>query len=135
MDQQPILIFTYAKCSTCRKATVFLRQHGIDFEERPIRETPPDPDQLRRMAAACDGQWRRVCNNSSADYRDINLGKRIDALGDDEIIRLLQANGNLVKRPFVLGCHTPPGGEPRDIELVGFKEDRWREAFGLPAAG
>ncbi len=133
MNQDHCLIFTYARCSTCRKATAFLKTHGIAFEERPIRETPPAPEQLRRMVAAHDGQWRKICNSSSADYRNLRLGQCIDDLGEDEIIHLLQANGNLVKRPFVLGRHTPPDGQPRDLHLVGFKEDRWRQAFGLAA--
>ena len=34
-----LTVHTYAKCSTCRKATQWLRARGVKFEARPIRRT------------------------------------------------------------------------------------------------
>ena len=42
-------IYTYAKCDTCRQALRWLRKEGIEFHEKPIRETPPRPAVLRAM--------------------------------------------------------------------------------------
>jgi arsenate reductase len=42
-------IYTYSKCSTCRKATKWLAAQNLTFEEIPIRETPPGVDELRKM--------------------------------------------------------------------------------------
>ena len=47
-------IHTYVKCDTCRKAVKWLRANGLAFEEIPIRETPPSPNELRRMLAFYD---------------------------------------------------------------------------------
>ena len=41
--------YTYAKCSTCRKAVKFLRDHHVEFKELSIRETPPSRDELKAM--------------------------------------------------------------------------------------
>ena len=74
------------------------------------------------MLAHLGGTRRRLCNTSGADYRAIKLGERLDALSEAELLALLAAQGNLVKRPFLLR-DTPPLG------LVGFDADLWAEAF------
>jgi arsenate reductase len=109
-------IHTYAKCDTCRKAVKWLREKGLSFEEVPIRETPPSPEELRRMLAFYDGDLRRLFNTSGQDYRALGIKDKLAGLTPDEAIALLAGNGNLIKRPFLLD---------RDRGLVGFKEDEW----------
>ena len=113
-------VYTLAKCSTCRAATKWLREHKIAFDELAIRETPPSAKELRAMIAAQPG-LRRVFNSSGLDYRAQGLSERIDGLSQDDAVALLGSNGNLVKRPFVIGD---------GIALVGFDEAAWRKAFG-----
>lgn len=112
-------VYTLAQCSTCRAATKWLRARGIEFDEKAIRETPPSPSELRRMIGA-QPTLRRVFNTSGQDYREQKLGERLDGLSPDEAITLLSANGNLVRRPFVLGD---------GVALVGFDEAVWEKAF------
>jgi arsenate reductase len=112
--------YTYAKCDTCRKAVKFLRAHGIAFEEIPIRETPPSRDELRAMLAAQGGQLRKLFNTSGGDYKALGLSAKLPALSEAGAIDLLATNGNLVKRPFVLGD---------GVALVGFDEATWRAAL------
>lgn len=128
-----LIVYTYAKCSTCRKATAFLRAHGLAFTERPIRETPPTEKELRLMATQHGGDWRRLFNSSGMDYRALGLAPKLDSLSDKEKIELLRGNGNLVKRPFLLGqlAANEPEGIPRTVALVGFREAQWREALGV----
>jgi arsenate reductase len=109
-------IHTYAKCDTCRKAVKWLRENGHSFEEVPIREAPPSPDELRRMLAFYDGDLRRLFNTSGQDYRALGIKDKLAGLTPDEAIDLLAGNGNLIKRPFLLDG---------DRGLVGFKEEEW----------
>jgi arsenate reductase len=113
-------IYTYHKCSTCRDARKFLDARGIAYEEHPIRETPPPPAELARMLEACDGKMTRLFNTSSQDYRDAGLKDTLPNLSHDEAFARLQANGNLVKRPFLLGA---------GVALAGFKEAEWAAQF------
>jgi arsenate reductase len=114
-------VYTYANCSTCRQATKWLRDQGLEFDERPIRETPPTREELARMLEAQAGEVRRLCNTSGRDYRELGLGDKLAALGADAVLGLLEHNGNLVKRPFLLG----PG-----VALVGFDAAAWGMALG-----
>ncbi|HVW22708.1 MAG TPA: Spx/MgsR family RNA polymerase-binding regulatory protein [Opitutaceae bacterium] len=116
-----MIVYTYAKCSTCRGAVKWLTARGLKFEVRPIRETPPSAEELAAMLAAQGGNLRRLFNTSSQDYRDLGISGRVDAMDPAEAFALMARNGNLVRRPFLLG----PGAA-----LVGFDERAWAAALG-----
>ena len=109
-------IYTYAKCDTCRKAVKFLRGKGVEFREIPIRETPPPVSELKAMLRAQGGDSRKLFNTSGGDYKALGLSAKLPGLSEAEALQLLAGNGNLVKRPFVIGD---------GVHLVGFKEDEW----------
>jgi arsenate reductase len=113
-------VYAYKNCDTCRKALKFLRAHDIAFEELAIRETPPSKAELRSMLAAQDGNLRKLFNTSGNDYKALGLAQKLPAMSEAEAIDLLASNGNLVKRPFVIG---------NGIHLVGFNEEDWRAAL------
>jgi arsenate reductase (glutaredoxin) len=109
-------VYTLANCDTCRRATQWLRAHGVAFEERAIRETPPTPAELRAALAAAGGKLRSLFNTAGRDYREQKLGEKLPTLSESAAIALLAGNGNLVKRPLV------SGGE---FALAGFDADAW----------
>jgi arsenate reductase (glutaredoxin) len=109
-------IYTYAKCDTCRKAVKWLREKGLSFEEIPIRETPPSPEELMRMLSIYKGDLRRLFNTSGQDYRALGMKDKLPSLTAEDAVALLAGNGNLIKRPFLLD------GERG---LVGFSAGEW----------
>jgi len=117
----PFTVYTYANCDTCRNAVKWLRARGLIFTERAIRETTPSLAELRTMLAAYGGERRRLFNTSGRDYRAQHLGEKLPAMTDSEALRLLCVNGNLVKRPFLIG---------RGAALVGFDEPTWAKSLG-----
>lgn len=122
MSDPVVNVYAYKQCDACRRALQWLDAQGIAYTVLPIRETPPSVSDLESMLAAYDGQLRRLFNTAGRDYRQLGMKDRLPALSDAEALALLAENGNLVKRPFVIG----PG-----IALVGFNEDAWSEAFGV----
>lgn len=114
-------LYAYAGCGTCKKAKKWLDARGIAYREIPIREQPPSPAELERMLGIVDGQLKRLFNTAGRDYREQNIKERLPAWSKDEAIAALAANGNLIKRPFVLWS----GGG-----LVGFREADWEAALG-----
>jgi arsenate reductase len=109
-------IYTLSNCDTCRKATKWLRGHGVAFEERAIRERPPTVAELRVALAAKDGAVVKLFNVAGGDYRAQKLGEKLPGMSETAALALLAGNGNLVKRPFVVGD---------GIALVGFDEAAW----------
>lgn len=110
-----LTLYTYAKCSTCRKAVAYLTKRGITFVEKPIRDQPPTLAELKAMHAG-QGEMRRLFNTSGKDYRSLGLTRTLPGMPVAQALRLLAGNGNLIKRPFV---PLPDGG------LVGFDAAEW----------
>jgi len=115
-------IYIYKNCDTCRKALKFLKSHSVPFQEIPIRETPPSKAELEQMLRSCNGELRRLFNTSGGDYKSLNMKEKLPRLSEKEALELLSKNGNLVKRPFLIG----PG-----VSLAGFDGAAWTKALGL----
>ncbi len=116
----PLKIYTLAQCSTCRDATKWLRGHGLAFDERAIRETPPTAAELRAMLAAHGGNIRKLFNSSGLEYRALKLSEKLPAMTEPAALALLAGNGSLVKRPFLLGGVAA---------LIGFDPAKWAAAL------
>ncbi len=113
---QSLKVYEYKNCGTCRKALKYLEEKDISFERIPIRETPPSEAELKSMLKSYNGERKRLFNTSGGDYKSMNMKDRLPGLSDEEAIKLLSENGNLIKRPFVLSG---------DKGVIGFKIDEW----------
>lgn len=114
-------IYTYKNCGTCKKALKWLDEKGIEYDNIPIRETPPTVVELKAMLTAMDGNIRKLFNTSGQDYKALNLKEKLPEMSEQDALKLLAENGNLVKRPFVMD---------EGNATVGFKEEVWEELFG-----
>jgi arsenate reductase len=113
-------VFTYKYCNSCKRATQWLNQQGIAFEEIAIRETPPSVQELREMLNHQAHAVRKLFNTAGGDYRELNMKDKLPAMAVDEALVLLASRGNLIKRPFLIGD---------GFGLVGFKEAEWAQCF------
>ena len=114
-------VYGYLKCSTCRDAIQWLDSHGLAYQIKAIRETPPTPAELATALKALGGDLRKLFNTSGMDYRALGLKDQLPTMSESAAFELLSGNGNLVKRPFLIG-----DGKV----LVGFKELEWKKALG-----
>ncbi|MFT3781379.1 MAG: arsenate reductase family protein [Nibricoccus sp.] len=119
MASKPV-VYLYSKCSTCRDASKWLRDNDAEFIEKPIRETPPSEEELRRMLAFQGGNIRRLFNTSGIEYRAQKLAEKLPMMKENDAIALLAKDGRLVKRPFVI---------TETFGLVGFDAEQWSAAF------
>lgn len=111
-------VYAYANCDTCRKAIKFLKARDIAHTVIPIRETPPTKAELKRMLGYLDGNVRALFNTSGGDYKALHLKEQLPGMREADALALLAQNGNLVKRPFLLGD---------DFGTVGFNEAAWAQ--------
>jgi len=119
VKNRKVKVYQYSGCSTCRKALKFLNDSHIAYESIPIRETPPTFAELKK-AKQILGDLKKLFNVSGNDYRTGNWKERILNITEDEALKALSSNGNLVKRPFV---------QFNGTFLVGFKEEDWKKIF------
>ena len=110
-------VFSYSRCSTCRKALSWLEGHGFDLEVIDITLSPPTSDLLRE-AFQQFGEIKPLFNTSGQSYRALGA-EAVKAMTADQALAALAADGKLIKRPFVR-C-------PDGRFLVGFKPEAWSD--------
>ncbi|MFV0392343.1 MAG: arsenate reductase family protein [Paludibacteraceae bacterium] len=111
-----ITILCYPKCGTCRKAEKWLKDNGIDYQYRPIKEENPTFEELKTWKEQSGLPIRKFFNTSGLLYKSTNMKEKVKTLPDVELLSILASDGMLVKRPILL----------KDNQvLVGFKEDEW----------
>jgi arsenate reductase len=112
-------LYQYPKCSTCRKASKFLAENGVEFTSIDITEQPPQKVELKAMLASYDGDIRKLFNTSGVQYRELNMKEKLPAMSEQQAIDLLAENGKLIKRPFLLSADRKG--------IVGFKQTDWED--------
>ena len=110
--------YEYEKCSTCIKARKWLSDKNLDFQRIPIREDPPNTEELQRLLSFHGGERKKLLNTSSKDYRDPAVKNVLPSMSDSELFEFLCQNGNLVKRPVLI---------TKDFVLQGFNPEEWEE--------
>lgn len=113
-------VYLYHKCSTCKNAQHFLDTHNLKFTRIEITQQPPSLPDLKMMLGFQGGQLRKLFNTSGQLYREMHLSDKLDTMPLDEAFKLLQSNGMLVKRPFLLS---------KEAGLLGFNEKEWTKAL------
>ena len=76
-----VLFVEYPKCSTCKKAGKWLKDHDVEFDDRHIVEE----------------------NTSGQVYRNNGIKDKLPGMSEEEQYALLATDGMLVKRPIVVG--------------------------------
>jgi arsenate reductase len=97
-----VKLYGYKNCDTCRKASKFLKEKNISFEEIDITTTAPSPAELKSMLEHYEGQVRKLFNTSGVAYKEQQLSVSLPTMPLDKALKLLAGNGRLVKRPFLL---------------------------------
>ena len=113
-----VTFICYDKCSTCKKARAWLKEKGVSYEERPIKENNPTYEELRRWTEKSGQGIRKFFNTSGTLYKTMNLKDRLPEMSDEEQLRLLSTDGMLVKRPIIING---------DKVCAGFKEETWEK--------
>ena len=93
-----IILYSYLKCSTCRKAAKWLDIKDFEYQLIDIIEHPPLLDYLNLALEQYSSDKKRVFNTRGKAFKSMHLD--IDSLSREEIIQHLLSDGKLIKRPF-----------------------------------
>ena len=113
-----MLFIHYPKCTTCQKAKKWLDEHNVEYVERHIVENNPSYEELKEWYQVSDFPLKKFFNTSGLLYKEMKLKDKLPTMSEEEQLKLLAANGMLVKRPLIIDD---------DIVLIGFKEVEWNE--------
>ena len=111
-------LYSYSRCSTCRKAIAWLQSAAFDVQLIDITVQPPSSEELVR---ALDQLGRkRLLNTSGLSYRALGAAA-VQAMDDPTLLKTLAADGKLIKRPFLVL-------DDGSI-LTGFQQAEWEARF------
>ena len=113
-----MLFIQYPPCSTCQKAKKWLDERGMTYTDRHIKENNPTYEELKEWHRRSGLPLKRFFNTSGLLYKSLNLKEKLPAMSEEEQLRLLAADGMLVKRPVLV---TEKG------ITTGFKEAEWEK--------
>ena len=116
-----MLFLYYPPCSTCKKAKQWLDDHGISYTARHIKEENPTYQELASWYSISGMPLKKFFNTSGLQYKALQLKDKLPGMCEEEQLRLLAADGMLVKRPIIV---TENG-----TVLTGFKEKEWTETL------
>ncbi|WP_054742823.1 arsenate reductase family protein [Cellulosilyticum ruminicola] len=108
-----VLFLHYPKCTTCKHALKYLKDHDVNVKERHIVEENPTEEELKIWIAKSGLEFKKFFNTSGLIYKELGLKYKIKEMSMDEAVKLLATNGMLVKRPLLI---------TEEQVLVGFKE-------------
>ena len=95
-----IILYSYFKCSTCRKAAKWLESKDFEFQLIDIVQEPPLVNYLNLALEQYSDDKKKVFNTRGKAFKTLNLD--IYGLSREEIIQLLLSDGKLIKRPFLI---------------------------------
>ena len=95
-----IILYSYLKCSTCRKAAKWLKSKDCEFQLIDIIKEPPLVNYLNLALKQYFDDKKRIFNTRGKAFKNLNLD--IYSLSREEIIQLLLSDGKLIKRPFLI---------------------------------
>ncbi len=110
----------YPQCTTCQKAQKWLDENGIYYTFRDIKMKNPTYDELTVWHERSGLPLKKFFNTSGLLYKSMALKDKLHTMNEDEMLKLLAADGMLVKRPLLASD---------DFVLVGFKETEWAECL------
>ena len=114
-----IILYSYSKCSTCRKAANWLGKKNLAYQLIDIVKEPPLLKYLDLAWEQNSADKKRIFNTRGKAFKSINLD--IFLLSREEIMQLLLSDGKLIKRPFLVY-------EEKKV-LLGFNEIEYSKQF------
>ena len=111
-------VYGLDKCSTCQKARAWLDQHGVAYAFHDYKAAGIDRARLETWSGEVG--WETLLNRAGTTFRALP-DKDKDGLTEKKAIGLMLAQPSMIKRPVL-----DIGGKL----LVGFKPERYAEAFG-----
>ncbi len=112
-----ITVYQKPTCSTCTTTLRLLKDRGAEFEAINYYEQPLSAAQFKKLLGKLGMKPRDVLRSKEPIARKFGIAKR--ELSDDELIKLMVENPDLIQRPIVVrGDEAVLGRPPENIEKL-----------------
>ncbi|TLG72572.1 Spx/MgsR family RNA polymerase-binding regulatory protein [Culicoidibacter larvae] len=113
-----IVYYEYPSCSTCKKATKFLTDNGIEVKTINIKDNPPSKEELRQFIEKSGMPIKKFFNTSGQLYRDQKVKEQLETADFETALDILATSGMMMKRPILV---------TESNVINGFKAEQWEK--------
>ena len=110
-----ITLFLSPSCTSCRKARAWLLNHEVPFVEHNIMTSPLSAQELQHILSLTENGTDDIISTRSKIFQKLNLD--VESLSISELIKLIEENPSLLRRPIILDAKRMQ---------IGFIEDEIR---------
>lgn len=110
-----ITLFLSPSCTSCRKARAWLLNHEVPFVEHNIMTSPLSAQELQHILSLTENGTDDIISTRSKIFQKLNLD--VESLSISELIKLIEENPSLLRRPIIL--------DDKRMQ-IGFNEDEIR---------
>lgn len=110
-----LTLYTSPSCTSCRKARAWLLEQEIPFKERNIFSEPLDITELKAILRMTEDGTEEIISTRSKVFQKLDMN--LDELPLPELLKLVQENPGLLRRPIMI--------DEKRLQ-VGFNEDEIR---------
>jgi len=112
-----IRVYQKPTCSKCQATLGILEECAVEFDSINYYETPLTVEELSGLINKLGISPRDLMRKGEQLYRDLRLGER--ELSDDELIKLMVENPDLMERPIVVhGDKAVLGRPPENVKKL-----------------
>ena len=112
-----ITVYQKPTCSKCQATLGILEEQGIEFEAVNYYDQPLTAGELRALIDKLDLSPRDVLRKDEPLARQLGLAER--NLSDDELIKIMVENPDLIQRPIVVrGDRAVLARPPEDVQKL-----------------
>ncbi|MBX3240161.1 MAG: ArsC family reductase [Chitinophagaceae bacterium] len=108
-----ITVYGIKTCDTTRKAMVWLKKRGLDFQFHDFREDGVDRKKLEQWSAKLG--WEVILNKKSTTWRGLSPGEQAAVTDAKTAVAAMLEHPTLIKRPVI---------EDKQHLLAGFDEKK-----------
>ena len=95
-----IRLYTSPGSQSCRKAKNWLNEHEMSYVEKNIFSSQLQEDELREFFERSENGTDEIVSKRSKVFKNTNID--IDTLSMHELIRFIQENPSILKRPIIM---------------------------------
>lgn len=99
MIDHHLTFYTYPSCTSCRKAKAFLKEKGIEYEERHLFKNPPSVKELLDIVKMTHNGMDDILSTRSRTFKE--LDKDIEDMTVSEVLEMLSEEPRLLRRPII----------------------------------
>lgn len=94
-----IKLYSSASCTSCRKAKAWLKENGLDFEERNIMSDPLTKDEIKEILMMTETGTDEIISTRSKVYEKLDVD--FDDLTLNQLVDIIEEHPSLLRRPLV----------------------------------